>query len=91
MRSRLPPGSRMGCYLMNGRSLIILPELDAVSFKEVRCAARGSAPSISSVVLICLARRGSGIGDTVLYNRVGDETTLNDVERIKTLSGRWPR
>jgi hypothetical protein len=41
--------------------------------------------------LTCLARHGSGIGDTVLYNRVGDQTTLNDVERIKTLSGRWPR
>lgn len=41
--------------------------------------------------VICLARRGSGIGDPVLYNRVGDEITLIDVERIKTLSGRWPR
>ncbi len=25
---------------------------------------------------------------SVLYNRAGDESTLNDAERIKTLSGR---
>jgi hypothetical protein len=41
--------------------------------------------------LTCLARHGSGIGDPMLYNRVGDEITLIHVERIKTLSGRWPR